>query len=315
MDEGDDDDDDGDDDGDGDDGGGSSGGGGGGAATIFLQSSVESSARAGAGAGAGAALLQQITSAASTAGCIGRVKADLADSLAAEFKEASESQFVMVLVKGIVISLLMIMIPPFVQELVDAIIPRFTPLFGPNFIATAEPLLVMALNPLVYGPTGQHLIELCTSTLNARVGAMLVRSLAFHVPRVLAAELPPRLTTYMLETWAPSMGKALLYNVLHALTHSLADSLSHHLSQAVTQGVTHSISHALIHYYYCIYCYESGDFCRFCYYYNGAPPRPTPPARPPRLTTRLAPPRADWLRLNSESGPGKRFGRVEEKVY
>ena len=204
-------------------------------------------------AGTGAALLQQITAAASTAGCIGRVKADLADSLAAEFKEASESQFVMVLVKGIVISLLMIMIPPFVQELVDAIIPRFTPLFGPNFIATAEPLLVMALNPLVYGPTGQHLIELCTSTLNARVGAMLVRSLAFHVPRVLAAELPPRLTTYMLETWAPSMGKALLYNVLHALTHSLADSLSHHLSQAVTQGVTHSISHALIHYYYCIY--------------------------------------------------------------
>ena len=242
------------------------------------------------------------------------MKADLADSLAAEFKEASESQFVMVLVKGIVISLLMIMIPPFVQELVDAIIPRFTPLFGPNFIATAEPLLVMALNPLVYGPTGQHLIELCTSTLNARVGAMLVRSLAFHVPRVLAAELPPRLTTYMLETWAPSMGKALLYNVLHALTHSLADSLSHHLSQAVTQGVTHSISHALIHYYYCIYCYESGDFCRFCYYYNGAPPRPTPPARR-ALTTRPTPPRADWLRLNSESGPGKRFGRVEEKVY
>ena len=224
--------------------------------------------RAGEGAGTGAALLQQITAAASTAGCIGRVKADLADSLAAEFKEASESQFVMVLVKGIVISLLMIMIPPFVQELVDAIIPRFTPLFGPNFIATAEPLLVMALNPLVYGPTGQHLIELCTSTLNARVGAMLVRSLAFHVPRVLAAELPPRLTTYMLETWAPSMGKALLYNVLHALTHSLADSLSHHLSQAVTQGVTHSISHALIHYYYCTFCYYYGDYCQYCFYYR-----------------------------------------------
>ena len=208
------------------------------------------------------------------------MKADLADSLAAEFKEASESQFVMVLVKGIVISLLMIMIPPFVQELVDAIIPRFTPLFGPNFIATAEPLLVMALNPLVYGPTGQHLIELCTSTLNARVGAMLVRSLAFHVPRVLAAELLRGSRRTCSDVGAFD-GKAPLYNVLHALTHSLADSLSHHLSQAVTQGVTHSISHALIH-YYCIYCYESGDFCRFCYYYNGVPPRPTPPARPPR---------------------------------
>ena len=247
------------------------------------------------------------------------MKADLADSLAAEFKEASESQFVMVLVKGIVISLLMIMIPPFVQELVDAIIPRFTPLFGPNFIATAEPLLVMALNPLVYGPTGQHLIELCTSTLNARVGAMLVRSLAFHVPRVLAAELPPRLTTYMLETWAPSMGKALLYNVLHALTHSLADSLSHHLSQAVTQGVTHSISHALIHYYYCIYCYESGDFCRFCYYYNGAcrPARPRPPAR--RASPRDSPRRAQTGsgstpsrdRANDSAGWRRRSTRAE----
>ena len=116
--------------------------------------------------------------------------------------------------------------------------------------------------PQIYGPVGNNLIESGTNSLNARVGAMLSRSLAFHLPRILTASIPPKLTQYMMKAWAPESAKSLLYDVLHALTHSLTQSISHHLAQVVAQGVTHSITHALVHYYYCIYCYKSGDFCR-----------------------------------------------------
>ena len=129
-----------------------------------------------------------------------------------------------------------------------------------------------------------------SNALEARVANFLIRSLAFHVPRVLQAEIPPRLTEYMLHTWAPAVSKALLYDVLHALTHSLSSSISHHLAQAVTQGVTHSITHQLIHYYYCIYCYSSGEFCRYCYYYN------------------------NWLGFGKSTGTAGRYGRVEESL-
>ena len=121
---------------------------------------------------------------------------------------------------------------------------------------------------MLYGPEGQELIEASSTAIEARTIKQLTRSIAFHIPRVLQAELGPQLTDYMINQWAPAVGKALLYGVLHSLVHSVSSSLSQHLAQAVTQGVTHSITHALTHYYYCIYCYESGEFCRFCEYYQ-----------------------------------------------
>ena len=138
-----------------------------------------------------------------------------------------------------------------------------------------------------------------SNALESRVANFLIRSIAFHVPRVLQAEIPPRLTEYMLHQWAPAVSKArhdalppapcppvrrrapararsltpraaqaLLYDVLHALTHSLSSSISHLRARDVTQVVTHSITQQLIHYYYCIYCYSSGEVCRYWDYYN-----------------------------------------------
>ena len=210
--------------------------------------------------------------------------------MATEVAEALETEFVMALVKAIAIPLLMCLLIPFVQQLIDDLQPKMEPVLGPAIVATAEPWLVMLMYPLLYGPDGQQLIDLCTNALEARLSNFLIRSLAFHVPRVLQAEIPPRLTEYMLNEWAPQVSKALLYDVLHALTHSLSSSLSHHLAQAVTQGVTHSITHQLIHYYYCIYCYTSGEFCRYCYYYN------------------------DWLGMSKQAGTSGRYGRVEETI-
>ena len=146
--------------------------------------------------------------------------------------------------------------------------PYLSPKLGPGMVATAEPVLLMFLWPQLYGPVGQGLIKLATDGLNSRVGAILGRSLAFHLPRILTASIPPQLTAYMTKEWAPQAAKALVYNTLHALTHSLTNSISHHLSQAVVQGVTHSITHGLIHYYYCIYCYTMGDYCHYCQSYN-----------------------------------------------
>ena len=42
---------------------------------------------------------------------------------------------------------------------------------------------------------------------------------------MLQAELGPQLTDYMINEWAPAVGKALLYGVLHSLVHSVVLSL------------------------------------------------------------------------------------------
>ena len=229
-----------------------------------LGSSVSTRLRNGARLGVGQ--MQQVGMTTSTTACASRMQTDIADSLATAVHQTMETGFVMALIKGVAIPLLMLLCIPFVMALLDALMPYLSPVLGPGMVASAEPVLVMFLYPKIYGPVGNNLIESATSALNARVGAMLCRSLAFHLPRILTASIPPKLTEYMMKSWAPEVAKSLLYNTLHALTHSLTHSISHHLTQAVAQGVTHSITHALVHYYYCIYCYKSGDFCRYCYF-------------------------------------------------
>lgn len=234
-----------------------------------LGSSVSTRLRS--GAQLGVSQMQQLGMTTSTTACASRMQTDIADSLATAVHSTMETTFVMALIKGIAIPLLMLVCIPFVSALLDALMPHLSPVLGPGMVAAAEPILVMFLHPKIYGPVGNNLIESATSALNARVGTMLCRSLAFHLPRVLTASIPPKLTEYMMKSWAPEVAKSLLYNTLHALTHSLTHSISHHLTQAVAQGVTHSITHALVHYYYCIYCYQSGDFCRYCYYCEPQP--------------------------------------------
>tara|TARA_B110001452_G_scaffold172812_1_gene144805 strand:- start:659 stop:2002 length:1344 start_codon:yes stop_codon:yes gene_type:complete len=235
---------------------------------VGLRRDVGSSvvARLRSGARLGVSQMQQLGMTTSTTACASRMQTDIADSLATTVQSTMETTFVMALIKGVAIPLLMLLCIPFVMALLDALMPYLSPVLGPGMVASAEPILVMFLYPKIYGPVGNNLIESATKALNARVGAMLCRSLAFHLPRILTASIPPKLTEYMMKSWAPEVAKSLLYNTLHALTHSLTHSISHHLTQAVAQGVTHSITHALVHYYYCIYCYKSGDFCRYCYY-------------------------------------------------
>ena len=245
-----------------------SGGGGGGGSEVGAASAVTARARGGASLGAslGTSALREIAATSSTTACAARLRGDIGDGLAASVRSTLETTFVMTLIKAVAIPLLMLLCIPFVVALLEALMPHLSPVLGPGMIAAAEPILVMFLHPKIYGPVGEGLISLAAKGLNARAGGMLSRSLAFHLPRVLTASIPPKLTEYMMKAWAPEAAKSLVYSTLHALTHSLTHSLSHHLTQAVVQGVTHSITHSLIHYYYCIYCYKSGDFCRYCYF-------------------------------------------------
>ena len=63
------------------------------------------------------------TAGSSTTACAARLRADIADGLAAAARETLETTFVMTLVKAIAIPLLMLLLIPFVMALLEALMP------------------------------------------------------------------------------------------------------------------------------------------------------------------------------------------------
>jgi len=86
--------------------------------------------------------------------------------------------------------------------------------------------------------------------------------------RVLGRELPPQLSQFAFRVVAPRAGKELAHRLVHTLTHSLTHSIASELEHTIVSGVTKALGHLLVHYYFCVYCFTTGDYCGHCSSYN-----------------------------------------------
>ena len=210
----------------------------------------------------------QLSMAASVEGCAVRARRDIADSAAHEVLDMLQTEWATQLIKTLGQTIVMQILSPFILSFVTALMPAINEMLTPQVVSGCRDPLVSALSTTVEMNIGISVTNMLEPTLHAKLGTMLSRSLAWHLPRVLGRELPPQLSQFAFRVVAPRAGKELAHRLVHTLTHSLTHSIASELEHTIVSGVTKALGHLLVHYYFCVYCFTTGDYCGHCSSYN-----------------------------------------------
>ena len=209
----------------------------------------------------------ELSGEASVTACAGRIRRDIGEQAAADVASMMGTQWATTLIKTITPPIVMAMLTPFVLSFIQFLMPFINEKLIPPVVSGARDPIVTAISMDVEINIGMSAASLLDPKLSNVCSLMLIRSLNFHLPRVLGRELAPQLAQYLYRYVAPRYAKELAHRLVHSLTHRLTRAISDGINSAVTERVTHALGHKLIHYYYCVYCYTLGDFCHYCHAY------------------------------------------------
>eukprot|EP00300_Choanocystis_sp_HF-7_P028291 c3379_g1_i1.p1 GENE.c3379_g1_i1~~c3379_g1_i1.p1 ORF type:complete len:305 (+),score=54.80 c3379_g1_i1:2-916(+) len=210
---------------------------------------------------------KDVSSGLSLGACAKRVKNDIALSAVTALESELKTTFIFKIIMAIAVPLVMMFVTPLLIKLVTMIGKPIGDFLSPRVVKSCGNYMVLFIIPLLENTLGVYLQANLSVTLAAKLGILLMDAFVFHIPRVLGREIPPQMTNYVLRVESPVIGKEVAHRVLHTMTHSLTHSLSRSLPRLVADDVEKELSHNLVNYYYCIYCYEKGEFCNYCHAY------------------------------------------------
>ncbi len=211
---------------------------------------------------------KDVSSGLSLAACAKRAHFDVATSLQSEIMDQMTTQFVGMIIDAVgnVIMYIFAMIAAvlLMQKMGGPMGETISALF----MKAVEPYIITEIAPVVEERMAVNLLVGLNEALTNRITSVVIRALVFHVPRAMGKEIPPRLLNYSVRVQAPIIAKQVSHNIIHAITHKVIRTMSQVMVESSATQVTSQLSHQLVNYFYCVYCYQKGEFCRDCQTYN-----------------------------------------------
>ena len=211
---------------------------------------------------------KDVSSGLSVASCAKRAHNDIALTLQHEVKGQMTTQFIAIVIDAVGNVIMTIFVIIAALSLMEEMGGPLGEAVGEMVLKAVEPFVIAEIGPVVEERFASELLSDVTNNLVNKVASLCVRALVFHVPRAMGKELPPRLLNYMVRVESPKLAKEIAHNILHGITQKTIHTISHNLVETVALDTTQQLSHQLINYFYCVYCYEKGEFCRDCQTYN-----------------------------------------------
>jgi hypothetical protein len=211
---------------------------------------------------------KDVASGLSMASCAKRAHHDIALTMQSAVQSQMTTQFIGTIIEAVGNVIMTIFCVCCAIALIGQMGGPLGEAVGGVMMRAVEPFIIVEIGPIVEEQMGSHLLAQLEDNLLNKISSLVVAALVFHIPRAMGKEIPPRLLNYILRVEAPVLAKQISHNTLHALTQKVINNLAHVLVDTCALQVTEQLSHQLVNYFYCVYCYERGEFCRNCQTYN-----------------------------------------------
>lgn len=210
---------------------------------------------------------KDVSAGLSMGACVKRAKQDIAMAATTDMESQTRTSMLFMIINAVATPLVMLFVAPLIIKLMMLILDPIASFLSPRVVKACGNYMSFLIIPIMDATLGTYLQAQLSKSLSAKLGILLMDAFVHHIPRVLGRDLPPQMTNYVLRVESSVIAKDIAHRVIHTLTHTLTHSISRTLPRVVASKVEKQLSHNLVNYYYCIWCYETGQFCNYCHAY------------------------------------------------